>query len=649
MAKPKSKDDELAVNYATRLIDYGRKGMQHNGVLRRREKSINYRNGKHKIKMREGRYGNQVWNKFGQIAHQRVAHILSKKPKWRFLPRQEGAVFSADALNDIVGNVMWDMIGWDEKGEISLNESFNAGSDHVKVYIREDGFPGAIPICAKSIIIDPDAKKPSERAFWVHIYSMNITDIENEYNVKVAAEAIVEEDGKGEVEKSYEQSGNNLAPSEIFKGEGGKWQSEAVGKAKIYEVWSGDATLEAIPFDTKDTIGEHQNFKSFQPVEAHPDENHPKHIKEHERYVATLNPELDQVQIGNIIAHIAEHQSYPQKEKRKKYPHGRKTMICQGNLLWDGRNPIAEEMDVPVGYNDLLLKYDYDTVDDSYWGKPGGHDLFDPQDAINHRKNAITQMINRLNYGIKSMLQRSYDSLRGSLKKVSNLIGITIPVKSHDDFKIDFGPPFPPQIFMDEYHSEEFMDKLSHQTDVLSGQFPKGSPPGVTVSQLGEMGMVSINLVVTHYARMLQRLARVLSHLMIEFVPPSTMFRIVDEKKNFQFIPWDQLKENMGKFDIHIDVDSMLATSRQEKLDTAIRLYEIKMFDRQAAFDYLDMPNKYETLQRISEIEALEQENQQLRAIASKAVNEVERLDQNLRAMEQKNATNNKEKATAKA
>jgi len=239
------------------------------------------------------------------------------------------------------------------------------------------------------------------------------------------------------------------------------------------------------------------------------------------------------------------------------------------------------------------------------------------------------------------------------LKKLANLIGTIIPVKNHDDFKIDFGPTFPPQIFQDEYHSEEFMDKLSHQTDILSGQFPKGSPPGVTVNQLGEMGMVSINLVVTHYARALEKLARLMAHLMVEFVPPETMFRIVDDKQNFRFIAWDELKQAMGKYDIHVDIDATLSTSRQEKLDTAVKLYEVKLFDRQAAYDYLDMPNKYETLQRVSEIETLERENAQLRSIAQSAINEVERLDQNVRAMKEKQyATgkgNNKTKTKATA
>jgi len=629
----KAQDDVVA--YALKLIDYGRKGMEHEGILRKRQKSINYRNGRHKIKLRPDRYGNQVWNKFGQIAHQRLAHILSKKPKWRFLPRQEGAIYTADALNDLVGGVMWDMINWDDKGEVSINEAWNAGSSHVKIFVHNNGFPDAIPVNANQIIIDPDAKRERDRRFWVHVYPMNVTDIEEEWKVKVSPEAIVDDIDNGTVQKSYEQSGDNKAPSEIWRGELSKFASEAVGRSLVWEVWSGDATLEPIPFKDDEIIEEHLAFSVFEEVTVEPDEHHPKHIKQHEAYLASLN-ETDELQIINIANHLEEHRSYPQKEKRKKYPYGRKTMICQGKYLEDGPNPYAEVMDEPIGYNDLLLKWDYDIVDDSYWGKPGGHDLYDPQDAINHRKNAITQMINRMNYGIKTMLTRSFDALRGSLKKLTNLIGTTIPVKQHDDFKIDFGPPFPPQIFQDELHSEQFMDTVGHQTDILSGQLPKGSPPGVVVNQLTGLGMVSIDLIVTHYARMLQKLGRTISHLMIEFVKPQTMFRMLDDKGNWEFINWETVKEQFGKYDIHIDVDQMLSTSRQEKLDRASQLYQNGVYDRQAVLDKLDDPDKYEIIQRMSEILLLQQENEQLKQVNDKIINEYERLDQNYRASQQK-------------
>ena len=639
-----TKQDD-AVAYATKLIDYGRVGMEHSGVLRKREKSIQYRNGKHKIKIRPDRYGNQVWNKFGQIAHQRLAHILSKNPRWRFLPRQEGAIYSADALNDLVGNVMWDMISWEDKQEISVNEAWNAGTSHVKGFVhKKSGFPDAIPVSANQIIIDPDAKREQDRRFWIHVYALNVTDIFTEWQVKVRAEVIVDDVDKGTVQKSYEESGNDQAPSEIFNDEDGKRVSEAVGKALVYETWSGDSSMETVLFKEQEVIEEHELFANFEKDDVKVEEHHPKHIKAHQARLATLDPDLDAEQILVIVEHISEHQSYPQKEKQKKYPYGRKTMTCQGKFLEDGPNPYAEVMDVPVGYNDLLMKWDYDIVDDSYWGKPGGHDLYDPQDAINHRKNAITQMINRMNYGIKTMLTRSFESLRGSFKKLNNLIGTIIPVKNHDDFKMEFGPQFPSQIFDDEIHSEGFMDKLGHQTDIMSGQFPKGSPPGVTVNQLLGQGMVSIDLVVKHYARMLQKLARLMSHLMIEFVEPETMFRMLDDKNKWQFIQWDQIKEQMGMFDIHIDVDTMLSTSRQEKLDRALQLFQATVYDRQAVLDKVDDPDKYEIMQRMSEILQLEKENAQLTEVNKKAINEIERLGQNLRAIEQKEDKNNASK-----
>ena len=80
----------------------------------------------------------------------------------------------------------------------------------------------------------------------------------------------------------------------------------------------------------------------------------------------------------------------------------------------------------------------------------------------------------------------------------------------------------------------------------------------------------------------------------------------------------------------------MLSTSRQEKLDRALQLFDKTIYDRKAVLDKTDDPDKYEIEQRMSEIMLLQQENAQLKEGFGKAVNEVERLDQNIRAMNQK-------------
>ena len=115
------------------------------------------------------------------------------------------------------------------------------------------------------------------------------------------------------------------------------------------------------------------------------------------------------------------------------------------------------------------------------------------------------------------------------------------------------------------------MDVVMDHTDIVAGRFPKGSPPGVTVNQLLGEGMKPINLIVKHYAEALKEMARTIMLLMVEYVPDETKFRMIDDKKQWQYMDWSRIKDTAGYFDIHVDVDSMLATTRQEKLETSRR------------------------------------------------------------------------------
>jgi hypothetical protein len=297
---------------------------------------------------------------------------------------------------------------------------------------------------------------------------------------------------------------------------------------------------------------------------------------------------------------------YPQQTMRKKYPFGRKIVISGETLLEDIRNPIADNMEIGIDFRDLLIKWDYD-YDDGYWGKPGVQDIFDPQDILNHRVNAITNGINRLNHGIRRVSAYALKNFKGELEKFANWIGLTIPVKHPDDVSVDYGPQMPSQVWEELYHTEQFMDVVMDKTDILSGQFPKGSPPMGAVSQLASMGMMPINMIVKHYAEALQEMARTILRLMIDFVPDETRLRIVDDKRHYQFLNWDQLKKEAAVYDIYIDVDSMLATSRQEKLNEALQLYEGNIVDRQAVLEEVDYPGKYEVMNRVSEINLLKQ------------------------------------------
>lgn len=658
---PSGKKPEDVVSFSEELFTLGIRGINENGILNRYKMAKRYYAGDHKIKARSERLGNLVWNKFAEIAQARTAHVVAKRPKWKFMPRQEGwQLMAADALNQALGDVLWDIIEWEDKGEDSVNEARDAGSSHIKAIVTSTGFPDFIPIPANQIVIDPKAKKKKQMRFWFHVYAMSTTQIERDYGVKVSAESEVsltsnETSTFNNPMMSYEASGDDTGP--VLQDDPRQSTSQTltqmmpdvIGRAIIKELWVEDLALEQIPYKAQETDVEHQAFGQNIKVLVSPEENHVAHIKAHEKYLATLDPELDKFQIQSILDHMEIHSGYPQEEKRRKYPYGRKIVTCQNKLLYDRPNPIAEQMEgTPLDFRDLLIKWDWDKLTGSWWGKQGVSDLFDPQDALNHRINSITQNINMLNNGVKTMLTRSYNALKGSLKKLSNMIGITIPVKNHDDFKITFGPPLPPQYFQDLFHIENFMDTVSGNTAILGGEFPKGSPPGVTVNQLLGMGMVRINMIVKHYAFALQQMARVAMSLMIEFLPDQTMFRILGNddqgKPIWKMIDWGKLKEEAGKFDIHVDIDSMLSTSRQEILDETIKLYQAGLYDRQAALERVDDPKKWEIIKRISEIMILQQQNQVLSEQNSKMSNEVQRLMQNIRGMQEKpNASSDKE------
>jgi hypothetical protein len=406
--------------------------------------------------------------------------------------------------------------------------------------------------------------------------------------------------------------GQNKQPTATWKGakfkHGGGWLPDFIERSTVYELWTVDDTMQAVPFKDEEVIFEHENLLKGERISVHNLENHPKHIKGHREFLLGLDAQEDPDLVEELERHIGFHERLPQKTRIRKYPFGRKIVFVANEILEDEKNPIAENMEIGIDFRDLLIKWDFDPVDDEYWGKSGVADLFDPQDALNHRKNAITQMINRLNHGVKKIRENAYAQLKDNPEMFANLIAAVIPTRNPDDVTIDYGPNFPSQIFDDLIHSDTFMDRLMDHTDITSGNFPKGSPAGVTVDTLLKEGLKPTNLVLSNYGEALKEMGRVLMILMVEFIPPHLKFRMIDNKRNWEFIKWEVAKEYAGYFDIDIDIDSMLATTRKEKLEEALLLGKEGYYDRTAVLETLDDPNKYEVIKRMGEIPILSKE-----------------------------------------
>jgi len=605
----KSDTKKDVVKFAYGLIDEGFKYKQALGIDAKYQRSLRYQMGEQKIKSKNLK--TRVWNKYAEIFENRVAHVVGQRPRWRFKPQAGDDVVTADIANQVIGDVFWERDDMEDKSEDALWEMSHAGSVHIKTNVDSAGWPTFLVCDTPSVLTDKTKSLKSAR-YIIHLIYMSVVEVKELYNVDVKPEAELENlDNVGTFQNpqvTYESQGDYNMPSKVWSNTGFgsdfdsiKWMPGLIGRTLIYEIWMEDRTYEKVPFNETEVEQEHEAFAGSNEAPPLPEQNHPMHILSHMAYLERIDPEIEQAQFSLTLKHIELHKQYEQKEKRRKYPKGRVISVCQNKLLADVPNPR------PMHWRKVWIKADYGKVPGRYWGKSLGNDLIDVQDAINHRKNSITQNIDLLNNGVMTITKAAAQSLRGKLKKFSNLIGRIVEVDHKDDFSINFGKPFPSQIFQDLYHDEAFMEANVGQNDVQSGKLPGSDTSGTAVGLLLQEGAKRINLAVKHWAFALQQMARNALMIMDNGVDPNEILKILDKEKGYyKDIEWGQLKGKFGVDDIRIDVDAFVTTRDQKRMEAA-QLYQLGVVDRKYVLDKMDDPDKYETMQRMDEIDMLNQ------------------------------------------
>lgn len=636
--QPSDKHDTV-ITLAEQLIHQALQGRKSAGVIDRAKRSDEYYWGKHKIKLRPEKDGNKVYNKYAEIFENQVAYLTANRPKWYFAPQEENDLFTSDALNRAIGDVLWEKAEWEEKGEDTILEAAHAGSVHVKAGIAADGFPTFTVYPCESVAVDPKARKHSQLRYVVFFSSRPVNEIERDYGVKLEPEnreTMGEEDAKSYDSPSltFEKYSGSNNVSNVWSlvrrtGNGVDNLPDVLGKAVLAEIWLEDGTLEKIPFDIDEVNLEHQLMADYlngvmpempqvaEDMHGQAQEDHQSHVKAHEQFLATLDPGIDVEFVTLLQEHIKTHKAQGsfQDRKRMKYPLGRIITVSQGKLLRDESNPL------PLHWRELIFKTDFKKNRNYYWGKPLGTDEFDPQDDFNHRRNMVTQNINLLQNGIRKIRKH----LTKGMKNVTNLVGQNVEVNHPDDLTIDFGKPLPSSHWQDLGHIEGFMDRVAGNQDVLSGRLPSADTSGVTVEKLIESGGVRYGLPLLHYASMLKKMARVAVRLCAEYLSDSQWYGILGDHENTPQII-QMIRERSGVFDIRIDVRSLTQSTRKQQEEEAFLRLQAGAYDVEAYLDKIDDPDKYKIIERMSMVN-------QLQAALQQATAENDMLKKNLNTM----------------
>lgn len=599
---------------AEELIAYAIRGKLDDGVYQRYDDSKKYYAGEHKIRNRSKTQGNKVVNKYAEIHEGEVAQITEALPKWYFKPQGDDDIITADMANQVIGDVIWDKNEWYLKGDWSVDEAAHAGSSVIKTRVGMDGYPYFDVLSNDEFFPDPLITEHGKMRFCVHAVPMTVKDIKRQFKKDVASEDILESQAKGigldRVLKSFEQQSKTNMRFNMNAYRGGMnsisrsgIMPEKIGMAMTFHVYLNDETKEQKKFEIKETDNEHVAMLQGRLVSPSADENHVEHLKAHKAKLANLDVEGPESTIAKALAlHIRDHEKFVEEfpeyaEKQKKYPYGRRIIVCQGIVLKDSA------LEVPIHWQNLFVKWDWMPRKGCYWGKGLGHDNFDPQDLLNHRANSITKNINNINYGLTILRAAGQQNLKKDHTFTNEIAQVITTADPQRDVVRSYGPPLPNSFWQDLTWIEGHMERKAHVNDIKSGAYPKGSPANATIETLLQQGMKPNNAVVRRYSAALKQMARNAMVIMTIYLPDDEKFYITG--KDPQTVRWGDIK-NFGYKDIRVDVIGQLTTSRDRQLQTALMMKQYGVYDNMAVLDAIDDPKKFEIAQRMNEVAELQ-------------------------------------------
>ena len=619
-----------------KLLSFAHQGDKDSGNLDLYNRGINYWNGEHEIKTRSKKLGNKAYNEFANVIETRMSHLTDAKPKWIFRPQETKDKLISSALNQIMGDYIWDYINWERgedgggKSEESVLQAMFAGSSHIKTTMDiYNGHPNFTVIRRGALKVDSKAKKKKELRFWIHLIPTSVKHIKRQYGVEVAAQADLEriygqnkaDFNNPQITAQYDATNEQIdnTPFLMKSDQTSKdFSQDFMGKAIIAECWMEDFTLEKIPYSKEETDDEFRRAQSGDtdnPVIAKTEDYHEKHIAAHQRDIKKLDPNTEAEAINTLQNHIDAHRRLMElfpETTRRKYPYGRVISICQGKLLRDDPNPFG---DIGLDFRDVLIKWDWDINPEGYWGKPLTKDKFDPQDDLNHRKNSITVNINLLNQGIRKIKWILWDKVfKQNSNNLNNLPGNVIPfINSPDEFTTDFGTPMPAQVWGDMNWTQNFMK--SQEATAAQGELPAPGTANATVETLlGEYKTV-LRKPLRHYASALSEMAKNAVLIMAKYMDKNETFMILgDDQQTYEQIKWGSISDRAALLrNVRVDTTNMLPTSRLEN-DRKVLAYIQAGVPPEAAMLMLDDPRAIQIINSISQINQLGQALQQSEA-----------------------------------
>jgi hypothetical protein len=263
---------------------------------------------------------------------------------------------------------------------------------------------------------------------------------------------------------------------------------------------------------------------------------------------------------------------------KRRYPHGRRIVGCNGVILYDGDSP---HPDSTFG----LLRVVLEPPLGRFWGSGFVQQTAELQLAADKGLSQVVENAIRLNNGIVISTTNTgldWESFAGIPAQV-------VQINPGSEFKIQYPPPMPPDMIQFPFRMLDLQRRLLGFEGARSGEPSHGNvSPELTETEIAQ-AQSTTRLRSRLLTATAQRLAEMIfARMAAHYTLPRTIPSVEGEK--FSPIDWVPL-EKPEEYRLHVDPASFTVMSTTLLRRLGVALYKLRAIDRSALLERLNWPD----------------------------------------------------------
>jgi hypothetical protein len=301
-------------------------------------------------------------------------------------------------------------------------------------------------------------------------------------------------------------------------------------------------------------------------------------------------------------------------EQRKKYPNGRRLIVCSDVLLEDGPNPY-EDGDIP------FARWQNYVLPREFWGISEVEQLESPQRIFNKLISFALDVLTLMGNPVWIV---STDS-DVDTENLFNRPGLIIEKNPGSEVRREEGTQLQPYVLQLIDRMQQWFNDIAGTQDVTRGATPGSVTAASAISSLQEAAQTRVRQKSRNLDCYLQTVGQQYASRVMQYYTAPRVFRLTNNEGATRYFKamfeggtatvqqwnaegqgWSEpvKLQAQGKLDVKVTTGSALPFAKAEKEQKLLQLFDRGIIDPQEVLQGTDYPNWETVLQRVQERQA---------------------------------------------